>query len=1301
MPINLDHFFQHVSTLDDSLQFHVSASQDLAQGTALHGLKKLSSDARAVENQAAVRAFVQSLSQNPVYGALLDRVRTPLDALVKAGKPLTAGVVKQTQLALNVILASQVGTSLVNGGQLPADHGAAFGQFAALHGMPLGTEAEKSRAVREYLLTEVCDKNIAALTTLPDMGEKSAAAKKIMDRLHEPLSGRNGFLGVALNQALSQGLDKFQFSSLTSAYARACEADLHILQSLNRDAVNSLASKPDMPAIMSALRDALPAIGEGQLDLFRIRMDSTGCPAGRAELLHDIVTFTLDCPTTQKMKDIMTQHGLPESFAEAVAHHASTRDRVLAALAQDPGKDQIPTSSRLMEAVHDTMDSLTQELLPTLKDLHTMAQNPPVKLNPPLTPETMPRYINALLALESAMAPLLRADAPMDTAFLQRLVRAAAAVQAGEHCMTGTLTQEGWNTLLQQSIQLFLARKGMAQKDIPGLVNRALDSFGALSRECCAMNDALKTGEFGEKGVALQKIGVTLQHMLQQISLSLMSCLTEEQLKALNLGTPHADRPAQEAAGGKESSVKDAPSAKPEETAVRGSQGMMVRNMFQRPTRPEEISPAVRSFALDHDVILPAGEHTASKLAQDNAVRVRNVLGEYIPRAGHTTETITPGFRTLLADLQARYPLASIDIDKLDVTRLAPALQSTLNELADEATRAGNAIDPEVIRAVVEEMLFHGLEALQSTLNAIDELPEQIVKDGMTTGFSAEEKAVLKECAQRFGIRDVKIITELAEGTRPNPMFNGGLIDFATPGLTPTQICEQGSYLSSRFQSTLRRLPPQFDGKQDALPMMMAMAVRLQHLSGDDVRRIADNMTSKATLQVAGGLQWALGRTTRERNAQHIRNTMDILSTLRTEANLAAHGSRPAPLRTEAARVSHPCEVVGGFNGIMQNLSSMSGDGISEVERELSKRMPPLTRGQWNALKISIETLGARAASSVKAPMLTHWIIAASDEILTAMQANGGAAPTTSQMWSILTGGQLGPMPPFSGSDDMAAMVDYIDKEYTRLVEAATDKHAPNADGGLYTNSSHLVPLRKMLELTRPGAHLTKDDVHIEMQHSSMKELEPANAYGLATDLYRLEGQSTLTFVRANGVEFSVHPPRLTTAESTADYHEYANIIQFWRRMTKSETQFYRLAHCCSQASFMIPRMLSSLFPGMMINEHGRFNIRAQERDDGSIIVNLDTADAAPLVLHEQIIIRPDGSHEYARFDMSRPDMSARTDSPAAGPEPDAAKAAGDTEEKKDSAAPTAETKEGTTSEAPTAEKTPTPEEAKPAGSTK
>ncbi|WP_294558295.1 hypothetical protein [uncultured Mailhella sp.] len=137
MPINLDHFFQHVSTLDDSLQFHVSASQDLAQGTALHGLKKLSSDARAVENQAAVRAFVQSLSQNPVYGALLDRVRTPLDAFVKAGKPLTAGVVKQTQLALNVILASQVGTSLVNGGQLPADHGAAFGQFAALHGMPL------------------------------------------------------------------------------------------------------------------------------------------------------------------------------------------------------------------------------------------------------------------------------------------------------------------------------------------------------------------------------------------------------------------------------------------------------------------------------------------------------------------------------------------------------------------------------------------------------------------------------------------------------------------------------------------------------------------------------------------------------------------------------------------------------------------------------------------------------------------------------------------------------------------------------------------------------------------------------------------------------------------------------------------------------------------------------------------------------------------------------------------------------------------------------------------------------------
>ena len=64
MPIRLDQLFQQVSPLDDDLKFHVSAGQDLVQGSGLHGLKKLSFSARRAENQAAVQAFMQAVAQH-------------------------------------------------------------------------------------------------------------------------------------------------------------------------------------------------------------------------------------------------------------------------------------------------------------------------------------------------------------------------------------------------------------------------------------------------------------------------------------------------------------------------------------------------------------------------------------------------------------------------------------------------------------------------------------------------------------------------------------------------------------------------------------------------------------------------------------------------------------------------------------------------------------------------------------------------------------------------------------------------------------------------------------------------------------------------------------------------------------------------------------------------------------------------------------------------------------------------------------------------------------------------------------
>ena len=86
MPVDLNTLFQNVSVLDDNVQFHAPAADDLRQGSALHGLKKHFESARAAENRAAVQAFMTAISQHPAYAAQLGAVRAPLDELMQRSR---------------------------------------------------------------------------------------------------------------------------------------------------------------------------------------------------------------------------------------------------------------------------------------------------------------------------------------------------------------------------------------------------------------------------------------------------------------------------------------------------------------------------------------------------------------------------------------------------------------------------------------------------------------------------------------------------------------------------------------------------------------------------------------------------------------------------------------------------------------------------------------------------------------------------------------------------------------------------------------------------------------------------------------------------------------------------------------------------------------------------------------------------------------------------------------------------------------------------------------------------------------
>lgn len=289
MPVELNTLFAQAQALPDERQFHVDNGGDLAEGSGLHGLSRLSRSAHRAENRLAVTAFMQSLEANPAFAALLDEVRAPLDLLMEKGRPLTGAAVRSTKLALDVAQATALGRALAADGKLPPGHGASFGQFVVARGIPFDTPQAQAAAVREYISSEVIGKNLPALTHLPDFGDKNAVVGRLMNVLHGP---QERFLADAAARMLEGGLEHFSFEALEGAWQDACADDIAVCRNIRPQALESLLAVGRPADTMAALREALPLVGPDNLTVFRqslFNAPSLSTPEARAEAAADFL----------------------------------------------------------------------------------------------------------------------------------------------------------------------------------------------------------------------------------------------------------------------------------------------------------------------------------------------------------------------------------------------------------------------------------------------------------------------------------------------------------------------------------------------------------------------------------------------------------------------------------------------------------------------------------------------------------------------------------------------------------------------------------------------------------------------------------------------------------------------------------------------------------------------------------------------------------------------------------------------------------------------------------------------------
>ena len=153
----------------------------------------------------------------------------------------------------------------------------------------------------------------------------------------------------------------------------------------------------------------------------------------------------------------------------------------------------------------------------------------------------------------------------------------------------------------------------------------------------------------------------------------------------------------------------------------------------------------------------------------------------------------------------------------------------------------------------------------------------------------------------------------------------------------------------------------------------------------------------------------------------------------------------------------------------------------------------------------------------------------------------------------------------------------------------------------------------------------------------SLSGIDEETAYGLVTDFRRRGKNTVMQFEDRNGNGFATSPFNISDEENTSENPHFTEIIGRVRGMTHSEGQLARVMQCFSQAPLIMPRVLSTCFPGVEFSEHGNFSVSAKEQQDGSVLVDITSDPALPLILDMQIRVGTDGSHTFERLDMSRP----------------------------------------------------------------
>ncbi|NCC04256.1 MAG: hypothetical protein EOM37_09505 [Proteobacteria bacterium] len=518
-------------------------------------------------------------------------------------------------------------------------------------------------------------------------------------------------------------------------------------------------------------------------------------------------------------------------------------------------------------------------------------------------------------------------------------------------------------------------------------------------------------------------------------------------------------------------------------------------------------------------------------------------------------------------------------------------------------------------------------QELKATLGGIDDLPEPQRKAQIPGAFTPEQKGVMKDMAISTGLRDISMITRLAELALGNASSIGHMCRDQN---TVANISEAVLYMTRELEPLIREMKDQPVANQEtALGGVLMMAIGFSGQDPVELRNMFDSLSGELGQQVAGAFMHVAGA--------DVRNRPRMLSATRVMEELRLQSGTRLGINVErdplhfTRNVSERHQIPGL---LMERINSSASRAFSDLDVRLGMVAPPLGSAQLEVL----HSIAGRIETSVpphQRALVPGLLQGNARALLAAQESNGEQPLSPSQIWRAVTGHAV----PKKLTENALGgrLLGHVVSTYDQTLRiACPDMFAGQRDVTVFTAFFQGLSFPKLMELTLPGARLTQDDVCVDLGMSSLRDYTPDNAYGLTTDFRRRGRNTVMRFESSDGRVLQTSPFGIPDAENVPSHPHFQEIVDHAQSMSASPAQKARMLQAFSQAALVMSRLLSTTFPGIEFSEHGNFSVTATQRDDTTVVINIDSDPGLPLRFHQQYIIEPNGDHRCSEFVMER-----------------------------------------------------------------